>query len=56
MDANVGAHRPARVAGVAPASAAYMTEFSKEQRDDRSIQREGGQVALTLSRSGSRPR
>jgi hypothetical protein len=34
MGANVGAYRAAKVAGVAPAVAAQMTEFTKEQRDD----------------------
>jgi hypothetical protein len=34
MGANVGAYRTARVAGVAPAAASAMTEFTKEQRDD----------------------
>jgi len=34
MGANVGAYRAARVAGMAPAAAAQMTEFTKEQRDD----------------------
>jgi hypothetical protein len=34
MGANVGAYRAARVAGVAPAAASAMTEFTKEQRDD----------------------
>jgi uncharacterized protein YegL len=34
MGANVGAYRAARSAGVAPAVAAQMTEFTKEQRDD----------------------
>jgi uncharacterized protein YegL len=34
MGANVGAYRAARVAGVAPAAASAMTEFTKAQRDD----------------------
>lgn len=34
MGANVGAYRAAKVAGMAPASASALAEFTKEQRDD----------------------
>ena len=34
MGANVGAYRAARVAGVAPAAASALTNFTEEQRDD----------------------
>lgn len=34
MGANIGAYRAAKVAGVAPAAASEMADFTKEQRDD----------------------
>lgn len=34
LGANVGAFRAAKVAGMAPAAASALTEFTKEQRDD----------------------